>query len=216
MHYLSVEFISDRRHWGWAQQPFYILVPRLCFMINVLKVLYILPRVHINYRLAEAITLLDPPSQLQAPLHRFSVWVPKHLHACLALPLFEKKKEKRKKKIQTITGLLTSPRVIIPLTLYGFISPQVNTFNITIWFIQQLKMCSISFNVRNTLHNGIMSALWWSGDLSRLDPPLPASSCVGEAVVGNEYSEDITHAAFACYSIGWNGSTIKTTLPFMS
>lgn len=33
-------------------------------------------------------------------------------------------------------------------------------------------MCSISFNVRNTLHNGIMSALWWSGDLSGLDPPL--------------------------------------------
>lgn len=90
---------------------------------------------------------------------------PKRLHTCLTLTSPEK-------IIQTITWLLTSPGATLRLTLYGYASLQPNTYNITVWFILQLKMCSIPFNVRNTLHNGIMSALWWSGDLSGLDPPL--------------------------------------------
>lgn len=65
--------------------------PFLCFMINVLKVLCILPRVHINYRLAEAITLQDPLSRLQAPLHRFLFRVPKRLHSSF---FFQKKRNK--------------------------------------------------------------------------------------------------------------------------
>ncbi len=65
------------------------LFPTVCFMINVLKVLCILPRVHINYRLAKAITLLDPLSRLQAPLHRFLLRIPKCLHTIrLSLPSF--------------------------------------------------------------------------------------------------------------------------------
>lgn len=56
------------------------LFPTVCFMINVLKVLCILPRVHINYRLAKAITLPDPLSRLQAPLHRLLFRLQKCLH----------------------------------------------------------------------------------------------------------------------------------------
>lgn len=84
------ELISDCRYSGRAKQPFYIEIPSLCFMINVLKVLCILPRVHINYRLPKAITLQHPLLRLQAALPRILFRVRVQLH-CQTQSCFFKK-----------------------------------------------------------------------------------------------------------------------------
>lgn len=168
MHYLSREFISDRRHWGRAEQPFYIPVPCLCFMINVLKVLCILPRVHINYRLAKAITLVDPLSQLQAPLHTFLFRGPNIFMLRLGLPAF--KKNPNHYWLINLTRSNNTTDVI----WYYFSSKLINSNIMS--FMLQLKLCFISFNVRNTWFYGIMSALWWTGGLPRVEPRLPSVS----------------------------------------